>query len=320
MRAKLTTIVAGAALLLGPAAGLAQSADDGPIATAPDAPRNDQLPPPDRPDTPPAAYAPRPAYAPPPAPAYQPPPQAEAPPPAPAYAPPPQQAYAPPPQPPAEAPPPPEAPPPATAYAAPPPVAAPVEQAAAAAGAGGPVAYATPAKHPSFLADTASKDAMAGALSFAGAAIAINAEMQAGDKLISSDAIDDPAPAIAHAVAADYAAAHGGAAAETPADWDGASAGSARYLIKVSTSGWGFTYYPLDWSHYHLTYDAKLELVDVASRKVLAKGTCSHKADTANERFTYDDLTGNGGATLKSQLKAIADECVAQFRAEVARS
>jgi hypothetical protein len=171
----------------------------------------------------------------------------------------------------------------------------------------------------SFLADTASKDAMAGALSFAGAALAINAEMQAGDKLVSADAIDDPAPTIAHAVALDYAAAHGGAASDAPADWDTA-AGSARYLVKVATSGWGFTYYPLDWGHYHLTYDAKLELVDVASKRVVAKGVCSHKADTASERFTYDDLTGNGGATLKSQLKAIADECVAQFKAEVAKS
>jgi hypothetical protein len=308
MGARLTTIVAGAALLLAPAAGLAQSADDGPIATAPDAPRNDQPPPPDRPDEPPPAPA---AYAPPPQPAYAPPPQ-------PAYAPapaeaPPQAAYAPPPPPPVEA------APPAAAYAAPPPAAAPPVQAAAAAPAG-PVAYASPPRHVSFLADTASKDAMAGALSFAGAALAINMEMQAGDKLVSSDAIDDPAPAIAHAVALDYAAAHGGATSEAPADWDGAAAGAARYLVKVATSGWGFTYYPLDWGHYHLTYDAKLELVDVPSRRVLAKGTCSHKADSASERFTYDDLTGNGGATLKSQLKAIADECVAQFKAEVAKS
>ncbi len=60
MRANLTTIVAGAALLLAPALGFAQSADDGPIATAPDAPRNDQPPPPDRPDAPPPAPA---AYA-----------------------------------------------------------------------------------------------------------------------------------------------------------------------------------------------------------------------------------------------------------------
>jgi hypothetical protein len=161
---------------------------------------------------------------------------------------------------------------------------------------------------------------MAGALSFAGAAMAINSEMQAGDKLLSADAIDDPAPAIAHAVAEAYAASHGGETAEAPADWDGASAGSARYLVKVATVGWGFTYYPLDWGHYHLDYDAKLELVDVASKRVLAKGTCSHKADAASERFSYDELTGNGGAALKSQLKSIADECVAQFKAEVARS
>jgi hypothetical protein len=228
----------------------------------------------------------------------------------------------------------PDQPPPApAAYAAPQPEAAPAPPPAespqaqgavappAQAGGGPPgaVGYAAPPHGVSFLADTASKDAMAGALSLAGAALAINLEMKAGDKLVSSDAIDDPAAAIAHAVAEGYAAAHGGAVADAPAGWDGAGAGSAHYLVKVSTSGWGFTYYPLDWSHYHLSYDAKLELVDVASRRVLAKATCSHKPDTASERFTYDELTGAGGATLKSQLKVIADECVAKFDADVAK-
>jgi hypothetical protein len=300
MRARLMTMVAGAALLLAPAAGLAQSSDDGPIATAPDAPRNAEQPPPDQPDQPPpppAAYAaPQPQAPPPPAPA-PPEPSAEAAPPPAAYAAP-------------------QAP-----YQAPPPAAeAPPAALATAGGPPGAVAYAVPPRHVSFLADTASKDAMAGALSFAGAAMAINSEMQAGDKLISADAIDDPAPAIAHAVAEAYAAAHGDETADAPADWDGGSAGSARYLVKVATAGWGFTYYPLDWGHYHLTYDAKLELVDVASKRVVAKGTCSHKADAASEHFSYDDLTGNGGAALKSQLKSIADECVAQFNAEVAKS
>jgi hypothetical protein len=315
MRAKLTTIVASAALLLAPAAGLAQSADDGPIATAPDAPRNNAAPPPDQPDLPPtapAAYAPRAAAPAPPEPAAaaQPPPQAYAPQP-PAYAapapPPPAEAYAPPPTPPAEA----AAPPPAS-------YAAPAQPALAAQASGGAVAYAAPAHRPSFLADTASKDALAGALSFAGAAMAINAEMSAGDKLINADAVDDPAPAIAREVAEGYAAQSGAQVADAPAAWDGG--GSARYLVRVLTSEWGFTYYPLDWGHYHLTYDAKLELVDIASKHVIAKASCSHRPNQSAEHFTYDDLTGNGGSMLKSQLKAIAGECAAQFKAAVLKS
>jgi hypothetical protein len=119
-------------------------------------------------------------------------------------------------------------------------------------------------------------------------------------------------------VAADYAARLGGAAADAPSQWDGGGSGYARYLVKVATSGWGFAYYPLDFKHYHVTYDAKLEVVDLVSKRVVARGACSHKGD--GEHFTYDELTGNGGATLKAQLKAAADECVAQFTAEVARS
>jgi hypothetical protein len=306
-------LLAGAALVLAPASGLAQSDDDAPIATAPEV--HQPLPPPPESasdDTPPQTYAPRPApYAPPPAP--QPQQQTYAAPPRAAYAPPPA-SYATP-QAPAEPPPPEQAPPAPTPPAAQA-FAAPQTPGAAA---GGAVAYATPSKRPSFLADTASKDAMAGALSFAGAALAINMEMQAGDKLVSANAIEDPAVDIARLVAADYAAARGGAVADTPSDWGAAGAG-ARYFVKVSTSGWGFTYYPLDWNHYHLTYDAKLEVVDVAAGRVVAKASCSHKADPAAERFTYDAMTGNGGELLKTQLKAIADECAAQFRTEVLKA
>jgi hypothetical protein len=149
--------------------------------------------------------------------------------------------------------------------------------------------------------------------------VAINSEIQAGDKLVNTDAIADPAATIAHAVASDYAASLGGSAADAPSGWDGDGAGYARYLVKVATTQWGFTYYPLDWRHYHLTYDAKLELVDVVTKKVVARGSCSHKADAASEHFSYVDLTGNGAATLKTQLRAIADECVAQFKANVAK-
>jgi hypothetical protein len=160
---------------------------------------------------------------------------------------------------------------------------------------------------------------MGGALSFAGAALAINAETQAGDKLVGADAIDDPATAIAHAFARDYAAELGGEAADAPTDWEGAGAGWARYLVKVATTQWGFAYYPLDWKHYHLTYEARLELVDVVAKRVVAKATCSHKSDAGSEHFSYDELTGGGGATLKSQLNAIAGECAAQFKQDMAK-
>ncbi len=300
MRARLITVVAGAALLLlAPAAALSQSSDDGPIATAPDAPRNTAPPPPDEPPAPPppaAVYRAQPAP-PPPAP-----PVASAPPAA-AAAPPPAA----------------QAPPTAAAAAAASPPAGQAPTTAAADTAAAAVAFTGSPHHVPFLADTASKDAISGALSLPGAAVAINSEQRAGDQLVGADAIADPSAEIAHAVARGYAATLGGAAADAPTDWDGAGAGWARYLVKVATTQWGFTYYPLDWKHYHLTYDARLELVDIVSKQVLVKATCSHKADAASERFSYGDLTDAGGATLKSQLGAIAEECVAQFKADMAK-
>jgi hypothetical protein len=229
------------------------------------------------------------------------PPPEQSPPPAP-YQPPPPAAYQPPPRP---------SPPPAEIAA---------EQSPA--GEGAVVAYATFGKRPAFLAETFGNDSMAGPLSVVGAAAALRLEKAEGERIVTAAGFDDPAPIIAREFAEGYAAARGARLADAPVDGDAAddSAGGARYLVKVQTHDWGFVYYALDWTHYRLTYDAHLELIDTATHAVVAKGVCAHKADPVSERFTYNQLTGDGGAMLKSQLKAIANECVAQFKAEVPKS
>jgi hypothetical protein len=227
--------------------------------------------------------------------------------------------------------PPPEQSPPPAAYQAPPPAAyqppprpasPPTEVAAeqTRGGEGAVVGYATFGKRPAFLAETFGNDSMAGPLSVVGAAEALKLEKAEGERIIGANSVGDPAPIIARELAEAYAAARGAQVADAPVDGAAADASGARYLVRVQTHDWGFVYYPLDWTHYHLTYDAHFELIDTASHAVVAKGVCAHHSDQTSERFTYNQLSGDGGALLKSQLKAIADECVAQFKAEALKS
>ena len=283
-------LIAVSALALQPIApAFAAGDDDGPVATAPEAGRTpDAAPPADSASslTPPAPrpYAPPPAYTPPPAP-----------PPPPAYT-----AVSPPPPP--AAPPPPE--PVATRAYAPPPAPSAAEAATT-------VAYAPSGKSAPFVAITPGRDALAGPLSLVGAVAAINLERQDGAKLLAANDIADPAAAIGGRVAQALAAARGGAVA--------ADAAGAGYVVTVETRNWGFSYYVLDWSHYYLVYSAHAELADAHTSRVIARADCTHKADGASERYSFDELTGNGASVLKAQLGAVVEACSAQLAAKLGR-
>ena len=45
----------------------------------------------------------------------------------------------------------------------------------------------------------------------------------------------------------------------------------ADYLLDVKTLTWMFNYYPSDWSHYRVTYGARLRLISSSSKKVVAE-------------------------------------------------
>jgi len=193
------------------------------------------------------------------------------------------------------------------------------------AGPGDGVSFVQLSKPAPFLADTAGKQAVAGAFGMIGAIAAYEMQVKAGARIVADNGLEDPSIEVARRLATDYAAAHGGHAAAQPIVVDhrmdesqlGAVANGSRYVMDVETRWWGFIYYSLDWSHYHVTYIGYLRLFDLQTHKVIAKGACTHKYVAANEKFSYDELTGNGAQVLKSQLRAVADECVAKFKTDV---
>ena len=198
-------------------------------------------------------------------------------------------------------------------------------QAATPAQAGDAVGFLQLSKPAPFLADTAGKQAVAGAFGMIGAIAAYEMQAKAGAKIVAENGVQDPSTEIAQRLAAAYAAAHGGHVAAAPIVVDhrmeagqlSSIANGARYVVDVETRWWGFIYYSLDWSHYHVTYIGYLRVFDLSTNRIVAKGACTHKYVAANEKFSYDELTGNGAQVLKSQLGAVADECVAKFKTDV---
>jgi len=191
--------------------------------------------------------------------------------------------------------------------------------------AGDGVTYIVTGIKPPFTAMTAGKVALAGAFGAVGGVAEAVWSMSAGDKIIRENGVDDPAKEIAKTVATKFAAIRGGHLTAAPVDGDHVKAadlpthsGGARYVVFVRTGFWGFSYYSLDWTHYHVTYGAALRVFDTQSNNaVILKGICTHKYVAEHEKFTYSELTDNGAATLKAQLEAAGDECVARFEADL---
>lgn len=178
----------------------------------------------------------------------------------------------------------------------------------------------TRAAKPDFVAMTPTK----GALGMLGAFAAISA----GNELVKEHHIDLPADAIALDLGSRLKAGRGMALVAAPLaiatdDASGIAAaadGKADYVLDVQTTGWAFGYFPTAWGRYHVGHTASARVIDVASKKVVAQGTCARapaNADNTDLAPTYDDLMNNQALGLKNQLSLAASECAAKLRQEM---
>ncbi|HEY4144510.1 hypothetical protein [Pinirhizobacter sp.] len=85
----------------------------------------------------------------------------------------------------------------------------------------------------------------------------------------------------------------------------------ADYLLDVETLGWGFYYFPTDWSHYRVSYVAHVRLIDLHSGHIVAESTCKTSAgDGKGEKApSRDELLANRAALLKSDGSHFIDTC-----------
>jgi hypothetical protein len=169
---------------------------------------------------------------------------------------------------------------------------------------------------PDFSAMTSSK----AQLGMAGAFMMIGV----GNGIVRDNHIEDPAVAMAADLAQTLAAARGATVVETPVAAKGqnpkeiaAAAGEAKYVVDVATTYWGYMYQSFDWSHYSVLYMAKLKVIDVSTKAVIAEGQCKWKPAKDAKLPTAEELLANEAAEVKAQLAQARDACAAEFKRDV---
>ena len=175
----------------------------------------------------------------------------------------------------------------------------------------------TTSDKPDFAAMTAGKAmfAMIGAI----------AMINKGNEIVRTHDVSDPASYISEALADQIAAAHSVSlvrpiVAEKDDDI-GVLMASVRsnsaYILDIRTINWSFAYFPTDWNNYRVIYSAKLRLIDVNGKQVIAEAFCSRVPDQGPESPSYDQLLDNNAERLKQELKQAADYCIQDFQQKV---
>ena len=160
-----------------------------------------------------------------------------------------------------------------------------------------------------------------GGLALVGAFAAISA----GNELIKSNGVEDPALRISEALTVSLLEKYrlepklssGESTGESIQQVVGA-APTADVIMDVRTLGWRFGYFPSNWGTYYVAYAAKARLVDVKTKTVIAESVCATpRPEKTDKSPSYDALVDNGASGLKKELMAIADQCVSKFKVDM---
>ena len=93
----------------------------------------------------------------------------------------------------------------------------------------------------------------------------------------------------------------------------------ADYLLDIKTINWMFSYYPTDWTHYRVIYNARLRLIDTKAGKVIAETMCQTVQGDDKNPPTHDQLLDNNASLLKDYLTKGAIQCVDVLAKDVLR-
>lgn len=93
------------------------------------------------------------------------------------------------------------------------------------------------------------------------------------------------------------------------ADIVAASRGRVKYMLDVETTRFGTSYFPSDWTHYQVHYQANARLIDVDAGVVIASATCKDVEDDKASAPDYATLMASNAALLKEKLAGAARDC-----------
>lgn len=168
-------------------------------------------------------------------------------------------------------------------------------------------------KTPDFSAMTAGKSmfGLVGAI----------ATIAAGNNLVRENGVEDPAETIEQALIRHLRASYGTAGSARAIEFDeekpkdlgrwARDNNVAGVIVDVQTVNWGLVYFPTVWSKYRVQYLAHMRMIDVANGEVIAQHQCGGiTPDESDNAPTYEDLTANRAAGLKTMLDDWAKLCI----------
>jgi hypothetical protein len=153
------------------------------------------------------------------------------------------------------------------------------------------------------------------------------AMVSAGNDLVKSEGIEDPAIEISQRLADDMAAKHSAtvlpisnkiATDDNPSSLVKAYPG-ADLILDVKTLNWMYIYYRSQWSKYHVMYIARVRLIDGKTGALLAQHLCNVDPTDPKNPPTSDALRADHAALLKQSLHKAADTCVSDVEQQALR-
>jgi hypothetical protein len=151
--------------------------------------------------------------------------------------------------------------------------------------------------------------------------------ISAGNDLVKSENIQDPAIEISEHLANDMAVKRSATVLPTPhqiATDDNPSSmvkvyPGADIILDVKTVNWMYSYYPTKWNKYHVTYTARVRLIDGKTGALVAQHLCKVDPTDPNDPPTNDALRADHAALLKQFLHKAADTCVSDVEQQALR-
>lgn len=146
----------------------------------------------------------------------------------------------------------------------------------------------------------------------------------AGNAVINENKVADPALAIGAALSDEMGRRYRAqtVSPRLSVDSDDVAAiatrarGKARYVMDVKTVDWSSAYFVSDWGKYYVNYSAQSRLIDVDKQAVVAQASCKYTPSDGPAGYpSYEELTGNGAAVLKSTLTDIGKRCAKEMAA-----
>jgi hypothetical protein len=175
-----------------------------------------------------------------------------------------------------------------------------------------------------FVLASAGKIAAGSLFGMIGGAVAAGSMQRAGQEMIATHAVPDPAIAVRERLAAALSEQFNlQATSDTAPAADSAAAlrtsfGGDASVLDTQTTNWQLLYYPADWGHHYLLYAARARLLRLRDGKVLWQNYCVRQLrDPKESRRKVDDYRADNGALLKQKAQEAADGCAEELIAHL---